>query len=754
MSKEKIAILGGGISALTTAYELTNVKNWQDKYDLTIYQVGWRLGGKLSTGRGPYDRIEEYGIHLLLGCYNNAFRMYKEAYLERKNANLSPDCPYQKIEDAISPNNSMTMMEYLKDRNDWVNWTLILPEREGEPGCGPNPSVMTTIKEGIGIILEILLGSPYKDGQWKIIREIIEHFLNVDDDEFIELWKKEKENNKDTEHSIWKELVKKVDDAVDSFEDWVERGLEGLFDDMASLFSRWVKDIEPSIESLSNVLELILKLLRRIYDDANDETNSIRRIILLVEFAAVVLRGLKKDVWNPETKQFDFNKINHYDFREWLKLNGGSDELMEFSIVRFTYMAVFCEFNDGNQQGGSLAAGTALNFIFLANGYKGSFINLTKIGTADTLVMPLFQILRHRGVQFKFFHNVKNVITNSSNNEIESILLEKQVKLINEDYKPEIIVKGIPSWPSHPNYDQIDPGQAKILKEKEIDLESPWADWTEGEEITLVKGSDFDQVLLTIPPAAQKDSCKGLIEKSEKWNYMVNFFQSTQVISTQFWFKKGLEDLGFDRGKWGLGEHESNANIVTYENPLCSWLDLSQYIENENWPEDNKPDFMAIFLGPLANARNIPGYEDHSFPKSQYDRVFEITKQWFQDNSVQFFPKATAPVAPQGLYYEELFDPNENSKGIEKLYYQFYIAGINPTERYNLAPPYKKAYRIKPGESGYNNLTVAGDWTDYGPNFGFMEGAVTSGILAAKHIAQLLGFGLEREVFCLIDVKE
>lgn len=50
MSKKKIAILGGGIAALASAYELTSYPNWQDEYEVTVYQLGWRLGGKMSGG--------------------------------------------------------------------------------------------------------------------------------------------------------------------------------------------------------------------------------------------------------------------------------------------------------------------------------------------------------------------------------------------------------------------------------------------------------------------------------------------------------------------------------------------------------------------------------------------------------------------------------------------------------------------------------------------------------------------------------
>jgi uncharacterized protein with NAD-binding domain and iron-sulfur cluster len=41
---------------------------------------------------------------------------------------------------------------------------------------------------------------------------------------------------------------------------------------------------------------------------------------------------------------------------------------------------------------------------------------------------------------------------------------------------------------------------------------------------------------------------------------------------------------------------------------------------------------------------------------------------------------------------------------------------------------------LQPGASGYTNLFLAGDWTDYGLNLGCFEGAVMSGLMAANAI--------------------
>ena len=52
--------------------------------------------------------------------------------------------------------------------------------------------------------------------------------------------------------------------------------------------------------------------------------------------------------------------------------------------------------------------------------------------------------------------------------------------------------------------------------------------------------------------------------------------------------------------------------------------------------------------------------------------------------------------------------------------------------------PGSDKHRLRPDESGYDNLVLAGDWTDCGLNAGCIEAAVMSGLEAAN---ALLGRG-------------
>ena len=83
-SKERIAILGGGVGAVTTAFELTNPADWNERYDIDMYIMGWRMGGKGASGRNADlgERIEEHGLHIWMGMYFNAFKAMQRAYVE------------------------------------------------------------------------------------------------------------------------------------------------------------------------------------------------------------------------------------------------------------------------------------------------------------------------------------------------------------------------------------------------------------------------------------------------------------------------------------------------------------------------------------------------------------------------------------------------------------------------------------------------------------------------------------------------
>ncbi|NNF56395.1 MAG: FAD-dependent oxidoreductase, partial [Acidimicrobiales bacterium] len=103
MAGPKIAILGGGMGGLSTAWHLSTDR-WQDRYgSITVYQRGWRLGGKGASSRGREGRIEEHGLHVLLGYYHETFRMMDACYTELDRPSNHPGCPIKGWADAVFP---------------------------------------------------------------------------------------------------------------------------------------------------------------------------------------------------------------------------------------------------------------------------------------------------------------------------------------------------------------------------------------------------------------------------------------------------------------------------------------------------------------------------------------------------------------------------------------------------------------------------------------------------------------------------
>jgi uncharacterized protein with NAD-binding domain and iron-sulfur cluster len=126
--RERVVVLGGGVGAITTAFALTDPRHG-DRYDVTLYQLGWRLGGKGASGRGPNMRIEEHGLHLWFGFYENAFREMRSCYEE---LGRGPEVPLRTVDEAFRPASRFGVAEHRLDR--WSNWIDWFPETDGVPG--------------------------------------------------------------------------------------------------------------------------------------------------------------------------------------------------------------------------------------------------------------------------------------------------------------------------------------------------------------------------------------------------------------------------------------------------------------------------------------------------------------------------------------------------------------------------------------------------------------------------------------------
>src|SRR5437868_1693123 len=126
---KKIAILGSGPSAIATAFEITSQPDWQQKYEITIYQMGWRVGGKCATGRGDSGRIEEHGWHVWLGFYENAFNLMRRCYDE---LGRTPDQPFATIDEAFKIHTYLIGEKEFNGK--WIHRPFDTPTNDELPG--------------------------------------------------------------------------------------------------------------------------------------------------------------------------------------------------------------------------------------------------------------------------------------------------------------------------------------------------------------------------------------------------------------------------------------------------------------------------------------------------------------------------------------------------------------------------------------------------------------------------------------------
>ncbi|GAA0878286.1 NAD(P)-binding protein [Algoriphagus jejuensis] len=734
--KKKITVLGGGMAALSAVHELTDYPGWKDRYEITVYQIGWRLGGKTATGRGNCNRIEEHGIHILQGWYDTTFRLLRDVYKERKTNNLAPDSPLQDLfKDGLKRNNTTLMTDFDVETGKWTNWPLIFPQLEDLPGDGEPLSTWELIEKGIAMMLEIALGSPYRKGINPISKWILDHYFPSNGEGGLSEPKKKSFLERVIEFFISKKT---------QIEQFHQEKYDGLVESLDITKNKTDSAAYHRLTKALGILRKIVGIIEKRELKLMGKRPALKRINLMIALAYYNLKGVLEDVYDPRSEKFDFNRINDIDYREWLRKQGAPDWVVFSVVVRFFYTGTFA--NLVNEKGGAIGAGTALEFFTKSVGYKGSFVFQFVYGTGDVMVMPMYEVLKNRGVEFKFFQEIKQ-IHYSDTGAIQKISLAEQVKLNGATYDPVKKIGDLNAWPSVPNYEQIDPGYAKRLIDGQVNLEDPWANWTNYQDGTLNLGVDFDEVILGIPIGTLKTICSEIIEKQSKWKLMVDNVLTTPTISSQLWFLPKLKELGFELAAWGLPEEGGAPNVVVYQNPMYSWLDSSLVLPNEDWPAGQKPEFLAYFTGPLTLRAPLPPFTDHNFQKKETQRLIDSFEQWLNDNAGWFWPKGATETYPQGLDFQLLADPENNKDGFSRFVNQYFRANVRPTDHYTLSVPNSHKYRLKTDQSGFSNLFMCGDWIDFGANVGYIDGAIQSGLQAGQALRLKLGLGNHKVIW-------
>ena len=135
------------MSALTAAYFLTD-PSLGGRYQVSVYTMGWRLGGKGASGRNAalHNRIEEHGLHIWFGTYHNAIALMRRCYAE---LGRPPGDPLATFDEAFKGQRRVVLTETVNGaERDWPIDFLDFPV------LGHDQTVLTLLRRLVGWILE------------------------------------------------------------------------------------------------------------------------------------------------------------------------------------------------------------------------------------------------------------------------------------------------------------------------------------------------------------------------------------------------------------------------------------------------------------------------------------------------------------------------------------------------------------------------------------------------------------------------
>jgi hypothetical protein len=203
---------------------------------------------------------------------------------------------------------------------------------------------------------------------------------------------------------------------------------------------------------------------------------------------------------------------------------------------------------------------------------------------------------------------------------------------------------------------------------------------------------------------------------------MTEHVKTIETQAFQIWLNRSLEDLGWP-GPHGIGS--------AFVKPFDSWCDMSHTLAEEDWVAP-APAAVLYFCGAMAETATPAARADPAYPGRRAADAKAGAQAFLARSARHLFPGACGP---DGVFrWDLLIGPNgdaDAASGAAALDDQVCRANVNPSDRYVLALPGSSAHRISPLDDTFDNLTIAGDWTQSGLNFGCVESAMMSGRLAA-----------------------
>jgi uncharacterized protein with NAD-binding domain and iron-sulfur cluster len=689
--RRRIAVLGGGVGAISAVWALTEQPDWQNHYDITVYQLGWRLGGKGASGRDAArgQRIEEHGLHVWLGWYDNAFSILRKCYEE---LGRPAGAPLARLEDAFRPHDFVGVAHGATSHGRSF-WMLDFPRTALRPGDDDEP---TRLRDHLVIALKMLArhleasalrpvrpDAPRTDGPLARLKPTLLAGLG-------------------------RRALRRA----------CARALERLE----------ASEPTPTVDALAGLGERLRRRLAAAVARTSDAEEELAGLLLLLDFATATLRGLVRD----RALLFGLDVLDAWDLREWLRRHGARPETADAPFIKAWYDLAFA-YEDGDTTRPNFAAGAALRAI-LRTGftYKGAVFWKMQAGMGDVVFAPMYEVLRRRGVRFEFFHKVDALTveplapshTSRDRHRVARVHMTVQATVRDGAYAPLIDVDGLPCWPNAPRCEQLVEGEQ--LAREAVDLECPWSPWRGVGELILERGRDFDDVIFGISLGAVPHLCPTLVAQDPAWCRMVDHVETVATQAVQLWMEPTLEQLGW--------RHRSPI-IDAYDDPFNTWADMSFLLPREAWRGPRRPGSLAYLVGPLHEHAPPPPLDAPApgFQARQVEAVRERARRWLDRAAPGIWPATARGAAIPQFDTATLFDPADGPAEA-RLAGQYARANVAGSERYVQSLRGSTRHRLFAESCGVAGLYPVGDWLNTGINSGDVEAATIAGLQAARAI--------------------
>jgi uncharacterized protein with NAD-binding domain and iron-sulfur cluster len=670
------------MAGLVTAWDLS-AGDWRSRLDsITVYQRGWRLGGKGASSRGAFDRIEEHGLHVLLGYYDATFRVLREVYAELDRPSTDPSCPIQTWQDAVAPGGDVGLAD--RDGATWQHFVTRFSTTDslpGEPGAEHRPLTPAHIATSSLRLLADFhrsLGSSAAPGRV-----------------YLSGSPTPRPDRADVAGLVRGGGLTALAVMLEALEQACRMAAD------ASLTA-------PAVESFAR----LLSAWRDGVHAAVLADPSARRTWHLVDLVVTNLRGMVVDGLLVGA---GFDGIDHLDYREWLARHGAGPDTLDSPIVCGMYDLVFA-YERGDRSRPRFAAGLGLQLAArMLFDFKGSIFWRMQAGMGEVVFAPLYQALERRGVQVRFFHRLDDIEVDEHRS-VRAIRLTRQVDLApgRTRYEPLVRVDGLPCWPDHPLVEQLaaDPG---------TELESHW--WAgsgsgadSSRAVRLAAGEHFDVAVLAVSLGMVPHVASQLVSAEPAWRRMVDEVATVPTQAAQLWFEVPEREMGWD----GPAE----VTLSGFGNTFDTWASMPHLLPREGWPAGHRPRSLAYLCGAMPD----PGPDPD--PDLCLASVHDTLVRFLDDEVGALWP---AVAGPTGFRWQALWD-DQGRCGPDRLTSQYVRANVDPSDRYVQSLPGSGRHRLAPGRTGFSNLAIAGDWTACGLDAGCVEAATRSGTQAARAI--------------------